>query len=141
MEVSKAEVAVKTSQNLLYYTAAVLYCALPLTACPVHIALNTVPLATVPPNWNIHVSVLQVELCISTHLFKMESRPRPSLVTRLSFAVNNAERGETVEEPTDAAAEQQIEEEIAEIKRYEVNGNYHLPPPPFPSREKNVPQH
>ncbi|KAI0132686.1 voltage gated chloride channel [Xylariales sp. AK1849] len=47
------------------------------------------------------------------------SRPqsirRPSLVSRLSFAVSTVERGEG----NDAPAVQQIEEEIAEIKRYE----------------------
>lgn len=57
---------------------------------------------------------------MSTHLYKMESRERPSLATRLSFAVSHAERGDAVEEPTAAATEEQIEEEIAEIKRYEV---------------------
>lgn len=44
------------------------------------------------------------------------------MTSRLSFAlstVSNAERGETVDGPT-VAADQQIEEEIAEIKRYEV---------------------
>ncbi|KAI1881303.1 hypothetical protein JX265_000129 [Neoarthrinium moseri] len=49
------------------------------------------------------------------------SRPqpsrRPSLSSRLSFAVSTAERGEG--EGRDAPAAQQIEEEIAEIKRYE----------------------
>lgn len=87
---------------------------------------NTVPLVTLSPSWNVHVSVLHVKLCTSTHLFKMESRPRPSLATRLSFAVNHAERGETTEEPTAAATEEQIEEEIAEIKRYEVNRTTYL---------------
>lgn len=55
----------------------------------------------------------------------MESRHRPSLATRLSFAVSHAERGETVEEPTVAADDQQIEEEIDEIKRYEVIHSHH----------------
>ena len=49
----------------------------------------------------------------------MDLRRRPSVTSRLSFAVSNAESGEAVDEPT-AAAHQQIEEEIAEIKRYEV---------------------
>ncbi|CAN8102355.1 unnamed protein product [Discula destructiva] len=46
---------------------------------------------------------------------------RPSLTSRLSFALStasNAERGEPIDGPGDAA-DQQIEEEIAEIKRYE----------------------
>lgn len=81
--------------------------------------------------------MLHVELCTPTHLFKMESRQRPSLATRLSFAVSHAERGETVEEPIAAATDQQIEEEIAEIKRYEVNRDYHNPSdskrPPYES--------
>lgn len=47
---------------------------------------------------------------------------RPSVTSRLSFALStasNAERGEPIDEPG-VAADQQIEEEIAEIKRYEV---------------------
>lgn len=44
--------------------------------------------------------------------------PRPSLSSRLSFAVSNAEQGEAAVEPSPAEAH--IEEEIAEIKRYEV---------------------
>lgn len=47
---------------------------------------------------------------------------RPSVTSRLSFAIStasNAERGESTDEPS-VAADQQIEEEIAEIKRYEV---------------------
>ncbi|KAK7749027.1 glycerol ethanol, ferric requiring protein [Cytospora paraplurivora] len=48
----------------------------------------------------------------------MESRRRPSVTSRFSYAVSNAESGEALDEPT-AAAHQQIEEEIAEIKRYE----------------------
>jgi chloride channel 3/4/5 len=43
---------------------------------------------------------------------------RPSLSSRLSFAVSHAERGESV--PGQPPAETLIEEEIAEIKRYEV---------------------
>ncbi|KAJ9148987.1 Chloride channel protein [Pleurostoma richardsiae] len=43
---------------------------------------------------------------------------RPSLSTRLSSAVSSAERGESRDEPA-ATAAHQIEEEIAEIKRYE----------------------
>jgi chloride channel 3/4/5 len=39
---------------------------------------------------------------------------RPSINSRLSFAVSNAEQGES-----GAPAEAQIEDEIAEIKRYE----------------------
>lgn len=44
------------------------------------------------------------------------------MTSRLSFAIStasNAERGESADEPS-VAADQQIEEEIAEIKRYEV---------------------
>ncbi|KAG6366313.1 hypothetical protein INS49_000490 [Diaporthe citri] len=48
----------------------------------------------------------------------MDLRSRPSVTSRLSFAVSNAERGESVDLPA-VAADQQIEEEIAEIKRYE----------------------
>ena len=45
---------------------------------------------------------------------------RPSVSSRLSFAVSTAERGEHDEGAPAAAAEhQRIEEEIAEIKRYE----------------------
>lgn len=47
---------------------------------------------------------------------------RPSVTSRLSFAIStasNAERGESVDAPS-VAADQQIDEEIAEIKRYEV---------------------
>ena len=44
-----------------------------------------------------------------------------SVTSRLSFAVSSAERGEAAEGANAAAAEHhQIEEEIAEIKRYEV---------------------
>lgn len=46
---------------------------------------------------------------------------RPSISSRLSFAVSTAERGEAGEEGP-APAGEQIEEEIAEIKRYEVRG-------------------
>lgn len=52
---------------------------------------------------------------------KMQAR-RPSVSSRLSFAisnVNNAELGEPDHGPA-VAADHQIEEEIAEIKRYEV---------------------
>lgn len=49
----------------------------------------------------------------------MDLRRRPSVTSRLSFAVSNAERGEPLDQPA-VAADQQIEEEIAEIKRYEV---------------------
>jgi hypothetical protein len=49
----------------------------------------------------------------------MDLRRRHSVTSRLSFAVSNAERGESLELPS-GAADQQIEEEIAEIKRYEV---------------------
>lgn len=63
----------------------------------------------------------------------MQARPRrPSVTSRLSFAistVSNAERGETVDGPT-VVADQQIEEEIAEIKRYEVAIHPFYPPPP-----------
>lgn len=55
----------------------------------------------------------------------MDTRRRPSVTSRLSFAVSNAERGESLDQPA-VAADQQIEEEIAEIKRYEVPS---LPPP------------
>lgn len=44
---------------------------------------------------------------------------RPSITSRLSFAVSNAEQGEAGEAA--GPAEAQIEEEIAEIKRYEVS--------------------
>jgi hypothetical protein len=44
---------------------------------------------------------------------------RPSISSRLSFAVSNAEQGEAGERA--GPAEAQIEEEIAEIKRYEVS--------------------
>lgn len=50
---------------------------------------------------------------------------RPSVSSRLSFAVNTAELGEsTAENGQGIAAQHQIEEEIAKIKRYEVG----LPP-------------
>lgn len=55
----------------------------------------------------------------------MDLRRRPSVTSRLSFAVSNAERGEPVDLPA-VAADQQIEEEIAEIKRYEVPSASHL---------------
>lgn len=42
---------------------------------------------------------------------------RPSISSRLSFAVSTAEQGEASVPPP---GEVQIEEEIAEIKRYEV---------------------
>lgn len=44
---------------------------------------------------------------------------RPSVSSRLSSAVSNAERGET-QNGAGIAAQHQIEEEIAKIKRYEV---------------------
>lgn len=59
-------------------------------------------------------------VCNATLNKKMDLRRRPSVTSRLSFAVSNAESGEVVDEPTDAA-HRQIEEEIAEIKRYEVS--------------------
>lgn len=43
---------------------------------------------------------------------------RPSFGSRLSFAISNAEQGEAGNAPN--AAEHQIDEEIDEIKRYEV---------------------
>src|SRR5271168_2628756 len=43
---------------------------------------------------------------------------RPSFSSRLSFAVSNAEQGEAAAAST--VAEHQIDEEIEEIKRYEV---------------------
>ncbi|RYP80414.1 hypothetical protein DL770_006219 [Monosporascus sp. CRB-9-2] len=52
-------------------------------------------------------------------------RPRPqpvqrsSVSSRISFAISTAEQGNAGSEVRDAPAEQQIEEEIAEIKRYE----------------------
>ncbi|KAK7927604.1 chloride channel protein [Apiospora marii] len=55
------------------------------------------------------------------------TRRPSSLTSRLSFAVSTAERGEG----HDAPAAQQIDEEIAEIKRYELLrnlANVHLPP-------------
>ncbi|KUI69116.1 hypothetical protein VM1G_03991 [Cytospora mali] len=48
----------------------------------------------------------------------MDLRRRPSVTSRLSFAISNVESGEAVDEPA-ATADHQIEEEIAEIKRYE----------------------
>jgi chloride channel 3/4/5 len=46
---------------------------------------------------------------------------RPSVSSRLSFAVSTAEQGEGhVENGQGIAAQHQIEEEIAKIKRYEV---------------------
>lgn len=52
---------------------------------------------------------------------------RPSVSSRLSFAVNTAELGEsTAENGQGIAVQHQIEEEIAKIKRYEVGP---LPPP------------
>lgn len=49
---------------------------------------------------------------------------RPSISSRLSFAVSSAEQGEAAgphrSTTAAAAAEPQIDEEIAEIKRYEV---------------------
>lgn len=50
----------------------------------------------------------------------MDLRRRPSVTSRLSFAISNVESGEAVDEPA-ATADHQIEEEIAEIKRYEVS--------------------
>lgn len=44
---------------------------------------------------------------------------RPSISSRVSFAVSNAELGRAAIE--NAPREGQIEEEIAEIKRYEVS--------------------
>lgn len=46
---------------------------------------------------------------------------RPSVSSRLSFAVSNAERGEN-SNGQGMAVQHQIEEEIAKIKRYEVGG-------------------
>lgn len=43
---------------------------------------------------------------------------RPSVSSRLSFAVSTVEQGEASNQ--NAPAERQIDEEIAEIKRYEV---------------------
>lgn len=57
-----------------------------------------------------------------TNVRKMQARRRPSVTSRISFALStasNVERGEPIDGPAVAAA-QQIEEEIAEIKRYEV---------------------
>jgi len=48
---------------------------------------------------------------------------RPSVSSRLSFAISTAEQGDGGTAPN--GQERQIEEEIDEIKRYEV---YHLPP-------------
>jgi len=46
---------------------------------------------------------------------------RPSVSSRLSFAVSTAEQGESQgENGQGIAAQHQIEEEIAKIKRYEV---------------------
>lgn len=54
----------------------------------------------------------------STSLPRPSNLPRrPSISSRLSFAVSNAEEGDDVAERL--PAQQQIEEEIAEIKRYE----------------------
>lgn len=49
---------------------------------------------------------------------------RPSISSRLSFAVSNAEQGEASAE--NGPREGQIEEEIAEIKRYEVSKRAHV---------------
>ena len=49
-----------------------------------------------------------------------------SVSSRLSFAVSTAERGET-RDRSGITAENQIAEEIAEIKRYEVISRYFLP--------------
>ncbi|EON97557.1 putative voltage gated chloride channel protein [Phaeoacremonium minimum UCRPA7] len=54
----------------------------------------------------------------SSTITTTQARRRPSVSSRFSFAVSNAERGEAQDAPA-VAAEQQIEEEIAEIKRYE----------------------
>ena len=43
---------------------------------------------------------------------------RPSVTSRLSFAISNAEQGEARNAPN--VVEHQIDEEIEEIKRYEV---------------------
>lgn len=43
---------------------------------------------------------------------------RPSVTSRLSFAISNAEHGEATTAPTNV--EHQIDEEIEKIKRYEV---------------------
>lgn len=49
---------------------------------------------------------------------------RPSVGSRLSFAVSTAERGEVQNENGQGiTAEHQIEEEIAKIKRYEVSNS------------------
>lgn len=48
---------------------------------------------------------------------------RPSISSRLSFAVSNAEQGEA--SAGNAPREGQIEEEIDEIKRYEVSKSAH----------------
>lgn len=45
---------------------------------------------------------------------------RASVSSRISLAISTAEQGEGGNESHDAPAQQQIEEEIAEIKRYEV---------------------
>lgn len=69
----------------------------------------------------------------STNVSKMQARRRPSVTSRLSFAISNAsnaELGETDNGPA-IAAEQQIEEEIAEIKRYEVRQPSPAPPTPL----------
>jgi chloride channel 3/4/5 len=46
------------------------------------------------------------------------AQQRPSFSSRLSFAISNAEQGEAGHGPI--GAENQIDEEIDEIKRYEV---------------------
>lgn len=51
---------------------------------------------------------------ISTAALSPGLSRRPSISSRVSFAVSNAEQGE-------ASREGQIEDEIAEIKRYEVS--------------------
>ena len=45
-------------------------------------------------------------------------RQRPTVTSRLSSAISNAEHGEAAIAPTNA--EHQIDEEIEKIKRYEV---------------------
>ncbi len=52
---------------------------------------------------------------------KPQSVRRPSVSSRLSVAVSSAERGEASNENGQGiAAQHQIDEEIAKIKRYEV---------------------
>lgn len=61
----------------------------------------------------VHVGIMNSTSIYTAALSPNLSR-RPSISSRVSFAVSNAEQGE-------ASREGQIDDEIAEIKRYEVS--------------------